>query len=86
MVAWALWPLRPDKRRVGSWAALLAVGLAFGYGGSVALRELQLRHPQAKRIEALLDGLKLEGPLTLREGDAAIVARIDTPAGVVELA
>ena len=51
-----------------------------------ALRELQLRHPQARRIEALLDGLKLEGPLALREGDAAIVARIDTPAGVVELA
>jgi hypothetical protein len=51
-----------------------------------ALRELALRHPQARRIEALFDGLKLEGPLALREGEARIAARIDTPGGVVELA
>ena len=51
-----------------------------------ALRELQLRHPQARRIEALLGGLKLEGPLVLREGQARIAARVDTPRGVAELA
>jgi hypothetical protein len=51
-----------------------------------ALRELALRHPQARRIEALFDGLKLAGPLALREGEARIAARIDTPGGVVELA
>ena len=42
LVAWALWPLRPDRRRVGAWVALLVVGLALGYGGSLALRDLQL--------------------------------------------
>ena len=51
-----------------------------------ALRELQLRHPQARRIEALLGGLKLEGPLVLREGQARIAAWVDTPRGVAELA
>ena len=51
-----------------------------------ALRELQLRHPQARRIEALLGGLKLEEPLVLREGQARIAARVDTPRGVAELA
>jgi len=51
-----------------------------------ALRELQLRHPQARRIETLLGGLKLEGPLVLREGQARIAAWVDTPRGVAELA
>lgn len=50
-----------------------------------ALRGLDLQHPQATRLEALLAELAVDGPVTLRQGEPAIVARIDTPRGVVEL-
>jgi hypothetical protein len=49
------------------------------------LRELELRHPEAARIEALFAGLGLDGPVRLRPGAAALAARIDTPRGGVEL-
>jgi hypothetical protein len=51
-----------------------------------ALRELELRHPQAERLESLLASLAFDGPVTLRQGEPAIVARIDTPGGEVALA
>ncbi len=51
-----------------------------------ALRGLELRHPQAERLESMLASLALDGPVTLRRGEPAIVARIDAPRGVVELA
>jgi hypothetical protein len=51
-----------------------------------ALRQLELRHPQAARLAALLAGLQLDAPVLLREGGPAIVARLDTPRGAVELA
>jgi hypothetical protein len=51
-----------------------------------SLRALELRHPQAERLESLLASLALDGPVALRRGEPAIVARIDTPRGVVELA
>lgn len=42
LTAWALWPLRPDARRLGAWVALACTGLALGYAASLGLRELQL--------------------------------------------
>jgi hypothetical protein len=54
-------------------------------GRGCVLSGLELRHPQAARIESLLSGLHLDGPVTLRAGNAAIVARIETPRGVVVL-
>lgn len=50
------------------------------------LRELDLRHPQAARLERLFAALDMRGPVVLRPGEAAIAARIATPRGVVELA
>ena len=49
------------------------------------LRRLELRHPQAPRIERLFPGLQLQGPVELQAGAAAVVARIDTPRGVAAL-
>jgi hypothetical protein len=49
------------------------------------LRELALRHPAAARIEALFGELQLGGPVRLEPGAAALVARLDTPRGAVEL-
>jgi hypothetical protein len=50
-----------------------------------ALRELVLRHPSAPSLRRLFDGLGLDGAVRVEEGPAAIVARLDTPRGVVEL-
>jgi hypothetical protein len=50
------------------------------------LRQLDLRHPQARRLERLFASLQLQGPVAVRTGDAALAAMIDTPRGVVELA
>ncbi|MBS1163373.1 MAG: hypothetical protein H6R03_1269 [Burkholderiaceae bacterium] len=50
-----------------------------------ALQRLELRHPQAPRIEGLFAGLQLQGPVELGAGEAAVVARIDTPRGVATL-
>ena len=50
------------------------------------LQQLDLRHPDARRLERLLASLQLQGPVVVRTGDAALAARIDTPRGVVELA
>ena len=50
-----------------------------------ALHGLELRHPQAKRIASLFETVNLRGPATLRQGDPAIVARLGTPRGEVEL-
>lgn len=50
-----------------------------------ALRELELRHPQAARLRPLLDALHVDGPLSLLPGEAALAARIATPRGPVEL-
>jgi hypothetical protein len=50
------------------------------------LRELDLRHPEAARLERLFASLQVQGPVVLRQGDAALAARIGTPRGVVELA
>jgi len=51
-----------------------------------SLQALELRHPEAARIEALFDRLQLDAPVLLREGASAIVARVATPRGEVELA
>jgi hypothetical protein len=51
-----------------------------------ALLGLELRHPQAQGIEPLLAALRMQGPLALRPGEPAIVARLGTPRGEVELA
>jgi hypothetical protein len=51
-----------------------------------ALRGLELRQPPAGRLGPLFAALQLQGPVTLRPGEAAIVARLDTPRGEVELA
>ena len=51
-----------------------------------ALRELELRHPEAPRLARLLASLQMQGPVVLRTSDAALAARIDTPRGVVDLA
>ena len=51
-----------------------------------SLQALELRHPEAARIEALFDRLRLDAPVLLREGASAIVARVATPRGEVELA
>ncbi len=50
------------------------------------LRGLELQHPQANPLELLLAALALDGPVTLRQGEPAIAARIETPRGQVELA
>jgi hypothetical protein len=50
-----------------------------------ALLDLQLAHPQAEAIRPLLKALQLRAPVRLQAGDAAIVARVRTPNGVVEL-
>jgi hypothetical protein len=50
------------------------------------LRKIELRHPQAQRIERLFAALGLQAPTALRPGEPAIVARLDTPRGEVELA
>jgi hypothetical protein len=50
-----------------------------------ALRGLDLRHPQAQGIEPLLAALRLQGSVTLRPGEPAIVARLATLRGEVEL-
>jgi transglutaminase-like putative cysteine protease len=42
LVAWALWPLRPDSRRLGAWVSMVLFAVALGYGASVALRDLQI--------------------------------------------
>jgi hypothetical protein len=50
------------------------------------LRELALAHPQAAPLRALFDRLGLtDAPLSLRCGEPAIAARLDTPRGPVEL-
>ena len=51
-----------------------------------ALRRLELRHPQAVRIGQLFDRLQVEGPVSLQPGEPALMARIATPGGEVELA
>lgn len=50
-----------------------------------ALHELRLAHPAAETLRPLLDALQIGGSVRLQAGDAAIVARVRTPAGVVEL-
>ena len=50
------------------------------------LHGLELRHPQAQGIEPLLAALRVQGPVALRPGPPAIVARLGTPRGEVELA
>ena len=50
-----------------------------------ALHELELRHPDAPRIEPLFTALQLQGSVVLRAEAPAIVARIATPRGVVTL-
>jgi hypothetical protein len=50
------------------------------------LRKIELRHPQAQRIERLFAALGLQAPVVPRPGEPAIVARLDTPRGEVELA
>ena len=50
-----------------------------------ALLELELRHPDAPRIATLFGTLRLDAPLRLQPGAAAIAARLATPRGVVEL-
>ncbi len=51
-----------------------------------ALREIELRHPEAPALERLLASLRMQGPVATRPGPAALVARIGTPRGVVALA
>lgn len=51
-----------------------------------SLRELELRHPEAAALGRLLRSLQVQGPVVPRAGGAALVARIATPHGVVELA
>lgn len=50
-----------------------------------ALQELLLQHPQATAVQRLVDSLQVEGPPRVQEGAAALVARIATPRGAVEL-
>lgn len=51
-----------------------------------ALRELRLTHPEADHLCGLFGRLGFAAaPLSLRGGEAAIAARIDTPRGEVEL-
>jgi hypothetical protein len=50
------------------------------------LRRLELHHPEAARIGQLFDRLQVEGPVSLQPGEPALVARIATPGGEVELA
>lgn len=42
LVAWALWPLRPRRRAMATWAALVVVAACLGFGASLGLRSLQL--------------------------------------------
>lgn len=49
------------------------------------LQELKLTHPAADAIRPMLASLQIGGPLRLQTGDAAIVARVRTPTGLVEL-
>ncbi len=49
------------------------------------LLELRLAHPQAEALRPRLDALQVAGPLVLRAGEPAIVARVQSPNGVVEL-
>lgn len=50
-----------------------------------SLLELGLRHPNAAQIAPLLAALRIDGPLQLRPGPAAVTARLATPRGVVEM-
>jgi len=50
-----------------------------------AVRELVLRHPSPQLLSRLFAGLGLDGTVRVEEGPAAIVARLDTPRGTVEL-
>jgi len=50
-----------------------------------ALRELQLAHPDAPTIEPLFDVLRIGEPVRLRTGESSVLARVQTPKGVVEL-
>lgn len=49
------------------------------------LLELELRHPQAARIKASFALIRMQGPVALRPGKPALVARISTPRGVAAL-
>ena len=49
------------------------------------LGELVLRHPSPQPLRRLFGELGLDGAVRLDEGEASIVARIDTPRGAVEL-
>ncbi len=42
ILAWALWPFRPDRRRAVAWLALVAMAGGLGSAGSIGLRNLQL--------------------------------------------
>ncbi len=50
-----------------------------------ALLELQLAHPQADTMRPQFDALRVGPQVRLQKGEQAIVARVRTPAGVVEL-
>lgn len=49
------------------------------------LRELRLAHPEHERLATLFAALKLDGPVRVGAGSAAIAATIDTPRGPVDL-
>ena len=42
IVAWALWSMRPDRRRRASWAGLVVIAGGLGFAGAAGLRDLQL--------------------------------------------
>lgn len=42
LVAWALWSVRPDRRRTAAWAGLVTIAGSLGYVGAIGLHDLQL--------------------------------------------